>query len=295
VVARLIDFSIARHGPAPVPWAWLDLGSAARRELTLASDQDNAFAYATPGAGDDAAAIDSYFERIGREVNAGLVSSGFGADNNGVLAGNRLWRMSKADWLRTFDECLTEPNESHLIRASVSFDFRDTAGGLTIAAPLAERIRAAREHPYFMRLLARSATGSPVALGFRGQLAVERRGEDAGRLDLKHGAIIPLVNLVRFHSILTGITISPTLDRIEAVAGAGGLEPGLAEALAEAFGVISRIRLEHHAALIAAGSPPDNLIEPAELAPIASNDLREALHSVKRGQKQISAWVPAGR
>ena len=32
VVARLIDFSIARHGPAPVAWAWLDLGSAARRE-----------------------------------------------------------------------------------------------------------------------------------------------------------------------------------------------------------------------------------------------------------------------
>ena len=48
VVARLIDFSISRHGPAPVPWAWLDLGSAARREFTLASDQDNALAYGDP-------------------------------------------------------------------------------------------------------------------------------------------------------------------------------------------------------------------------------------------------------
>ena len=40
-------------GPAPLPWAWLDLGSAARREFTLASDQDNALAYARPAPGSE--------------------------------------------------------------------------------------------------------------------------------------------------------------------------------------------------------------------------------------------------
>ena len=78
VVARLIDFSIARHGPAPLPWAWLDLGSAARREFTLASDQDNALAYATPEPG-EAEAVDAYFERLGADVNDGLVRCGIGA------------------------------------------------------------------------------------------------------------------------------------------------------------------------------------------------------------------------
>ena len=71
-----------------------------------------------------------------------------------------------------------------------------------------------------MRLIARSAAGYPVALGFRGQLSTERDG----RLDLKQGAIIPLVNLVRYHALANGVTISPTLDRIEAAAGAGGLD-----------------------------------------------------------------------
>jgi CBS domain-containing protein len=293
LVARLIDFSIARHGPAPLPWAWLDLGSAARREFTLASDQDNALAYATPQPGEEQA-VDGYFARLGSEINDGLARCGFGVDNNGVLAGNRLWRMSKSDWLQTFDDCLREPNESHLIRASVSFDFRQAAGGLTIAAPLAERIRAAREYPDFIRLLARAAIGHPVALGRRGQLATERRGEHAGRLDLKQRAIIPLVNLVRFHAIGAGITISPTLDRIEAIASASVLEPGVAGALAEAFIVIARVRFEHHAALIAAGKPPDNLIDPDELPPIARGELREALHSVRRSQKQLGVWQPVG-
>src|SRR4030095_7815203 len=38
VTTRLIDFAISRHGPAPCAWAWLALGSVARRERTLASD-----------------------------------------------------------------------------------------------------------------------------------------------------------------------------------------------------------------------------------------------------------------
>lgn len=278
VVARLVDFSISRRGPAPVAWAWLDLGSAARREFTLASDQDNALAYAAREPG-----VDEYFARLGADVNAGLASCGIGVDNNGVLAGDRRWRMSRDEWLRTFEECLTEPSESHLVRASVAFDFRLVAGGLELTAELSTRVRAAREHPQFMRLIARAAAGQPVALGFRSQLSTD----DRGRLDLKSGAIIPLVNLVRYHALATGVTISPTVDRIEAAAAAGGLPRADADALAEAHEVIARVRFAHHARRIAAGAPADNLLDPGTLAPIARNDLREALQAVRRAQRRL--------
>jgi CBS domain-containing protein len=231
--------------------------------------------------------VDAYFQRLGSDVNQGLARCGIGVDNNGVMAGDRRWRMSKTDWIKTFDECLREPDESHLIRATVAFDFRPTAGGLQLGAELAGRIRAARGHPQFMRLLARSASGFQVALGFRGQLATERHGEDAGRLDIKRGGIIPLVNLVRYHALANGVSISPTLDRLEAVASAGGLEPDLKDALREAFEVITRLRFAHHAELIAAGTPADNLIDPGALAPIARTELREALLVVRRAQKRI--------
>ena len=93
VVTRLIDFSQWRHGPAPERWAFLDLGSAARREFTLASDQDNGLAYAQPPA-EAEAETDTYFARLGQEVNTGLDRCGIATDNNGVLAGDRRWRMS---------------------------------------------------------------------------------------------------------------------------------------------------------------------------------------------------------
>ena len=131
VTTRLLDFAIARHGPAPRAWAWLALGSVARRELTLASDQDNALAFADP----DDPEVDAYFERIAQDVNAGLVRAGFGADISGVVAGNALWRMSQSRWVQTFRDCLEFPDWSHLVRAAVAFDFRHVAGGLESLLP----------------------------------------------------------------------------------------------------------------------------------------------------------------
>jgi CBS domain-containing protein len=293
VVARLLEFAIWHAGEAPLLWTWLDLGSAARREFTLASDQDNALAYADPPPGQEAG-IDEYFARIGSEVNRGLERCGIGVDNNGVLAGKRLWRMSRSDWIATFDECLHEPDESHLVRATVSFDFRQTSGGLEIAPELSERIRAARDYPAFMRLMARTASGFAVPLGFRGQLVTGRNGDPEGKLDIKRGGVIPLVNLVRFYALANGVSISPTLDRVDAVARVGGLERAAADALAETYGVITRIRLEHHAQLIESGSTADNLLDPGELGPIAGTELREALHVVRGAQKRVAGWVPPG-
>ncbi|MBV9605002.1 MAG: cyclic nucleotide-binding domain-containing protein [Solirubrobacterales bacterium] len=298
VVARLIEFSIAARGPAPVAWSWLDLGSVARREFTLASDQDNALAYADsrsePADPADAGeeGVDAYFAQLGRDVNDGLVRCGIGLDNNGVLAGNRQWRMSTREWLSTFASTMEEPDESHLIRATVSFDFRSSAGGLMIAPELTERVRAARRHAQFMQLMARTATGYPVALSFRGQLASGQHGDPPGRLDLKRGAIIPLVNLVRYHALAGGVTISGTLDRIEAAASVGVLERAVADGLREAFDVINGVRFEHHAAQVQAGATPDNLIDPEQLAPIARTELREALQGVRRAQKRVGAWSP---
>src|SRR5262249_16950968 len=61
LTSRLIELTLARHGPAPAAWAWLVLGSTARREFTLGSDVENALAF-DGDAGDPA--IDSHFAAV---------------------------------------------------------------------------------------------------------------------------------------------------------------------------------------------------------------------------------------
>ena len=289
VVTRLVDFSSA-HGPAPVPWAWLDVGSAARREFTLASDQDNALAYGTPAAGHEQQ-VDDYFARLGADVNDGLARCGIGVDDNGVLALNWLWRMSRSDWLRTFDECSPAPHESHLIRASVAFDFRTAGGGLAITAALNERMRAARQHPDFMHLLAANRGGLPGGprLPRAAGGGARRRGRRAPGPQAPGDR--PARQPRALSRPLARRDLSPTIDRIEAVASVGGLDRAQADALLEAYAVITRLRFQHHAALIADGAPLENLLDPGELTPIARGELREALHVVRRAQRQLGPYA----
>ena len=61
LTVRLLELSTARRGPAPAAWAWLALGSTARRELTLGSDQENALAY--EGESDEAEAYFAVWPR----------------------------------------------------------------------------------------------------------------------------------------------------------------------------------------------------------------------------------------
>ena len=286
VTTRLLDFAIARHGPAPCAWAWLALGSAARRELTLASDQDNALAYADPA---DPPA-DAYFERVARDVNAGLARAGFGTDISGVVAANGLWRMSQSQWVQTFWDCLESPDRSHLVRAAVSFDFRHVAGGLEVTPPLVAVLREAPNYPRFLAQLARTATDAPPALPHRFFAARWDRQE----VDLKKGGVVPIANLARFHALANGITISATLERLVAAEELGGINKQTGQSLREAFAVICQVRLDHHAQQIRDGLTPDNVIRPEELPPLARSQLREAFQAIGRAQQQLNRFVPPG-
>jgi CBS domain-containing protein len=280
---RLVDLALAQHGIAPCAWAWMALGSTARREASLASDQDNALAYAEPAA-------DGWFADVAAFVNDGLARCGFGPDNAEVLARNRQWRMSEADWKRVFRDCLEQPDRSHLVRAAVAFDFRHVLGGLQIVRPLVEIEREVPAHPDFLRRLARTATDFQPPLGFRGKLQVD----DDGRIDLKRGGVVPIANLARFHALQSGVTISSTIPRLRAAAHAGSLEGERAAALEEAFELVTRIRLEHQAAEVEAGQTPSNRVNPGDLAPLARGQLRSALRLVADAQHALSRFVPIG-
>ena len=286
VTIRLLDFAIARHGPAPRAWAWLALGSVARRELTLASDQDNALASADPGDQE----VDAYFKRIAAHVNAGLSRAGFGADISGVVAENALWRMSESRWIQTFRDCLETLDWSHLIRAAVAFDFRHVAGGLEITPPLVAVLQEAREHRGFLAHIARTATDVDVPLPNWFQVSRWERQE----IDIKKTGIVPIANLARFHALSNGITISPTLDRLIAAEELGGLNKEITQSLQEAFTFIWQVRLDHHARQIREGRSPDNLIRPNQLPPLARKELREAFRAIAAAQQQLYRFVPLG-
>jgi CBS domain-containing protein len=195
--------------------------------------------------------------------------------------------MSETSWIRVFEECLVSPDRSHLIRATVAFDFRQIGGGLAVTPPLVEVLRRAKGHPDFLRQIARTATELKPPLGFRGSLA-------AREIDLKRRGVIPITNIARYHALANGITISGTDDRLAGALELGALEPELATELREAAVVIARTRYDHHVAQIQTGLPPDSVIDPGLLPPLARAHLRDAFLAVARAQKRLAVHRPIG-
>jgi CBS domain-containing protein len=275
MTSRLLELAFQRHGAPPTAFAWLALGSAARSELTLASDQDNGLAYADT----DHPGVDDYFRRVAEEVNNGLRRCGFKTDSHGVLARSKEWRMPLSEWCRVFTNCLAGQDVYRVVRASIAFDFRQVAGDLAIVTPLTEIMRTAPENWRFLNSLASLGMRTHSPLGFRQRLA--------DRVDIKRSGLLPIQNMARYHALANRIVVSGTLERLLAVEELGLHTSEPERSLREAFSSLAHVQLHHHAEAVRAGRSLDNIVDTKTLRPLTRVGLQEALRVVASARRRL--------
>ncbi len=274
---RLLQLAVEELGEPPVAYAWLALGSAARGELTLASDQDNGLAHAES----DDPAVGEYFRRMAEVVNAGLDRCGFRLDAHGVVASSGEWRLAASGWRELFASCLKGWDTERLVRASICFDFRQVAGDLDVVPPLQDIMRRAQRHDRFLGGLSDLGADIRSPLGFRQRLS--------GPVDVKKSGLLPIQNLARYYAFNSGFTPATTLERLLAVEEAGVHGSESARSLREAFVSLSHLRLRHHANAIRAGRTLDDVVDTERLRPLTRASLQEALRVVLAAQKRPPA------
>jgi CBS domain-containing protein len=282
VTRRLTELAVASLGEPPTPWAWLALGSEARREQTLATDQDNALAH-EEGDGE----VDRYFETLAKHVNRWLAECGYAECRAGVMARNPGWRLSRRGWTELLETWLRPPSRRDVHMAMIGLDLREVTGPMRIEADLQAMLATAPSHPYFLERLGQAALESRPPLGFLRELVVERSGDHVGTLDLKRVGTSPIVSFARRAAFSVGSTATSTVDRLRAAGARGSVASETALELEEAFVTLCRVRLEHQAAQIERGEPPDNHVDPLELAPLARRQLKEAFRAVARAQRSL--------
>jgi CBS domain-containing protein len=281
---RLTELVVAELGPPPAPWAWLTLGSAARREQTLATDQDTGLAFA--GIEKEVA---RYFERFAERMTAWLARAGYAECRAGVMARNPGWRMPLEGWLELYESWLRLPTQRNVRLAMIGLDVRGGIGPLDVEPELERLLAELPRFRAFLDELARAATAERPPLGFLRDFVVERSGRHVGTLDIKTGGVLPIVNLARYHAFTVGSSARRTTDRLRAAAARGALPVDTADELQDAFATVSRLRLEHQVTQIERGETPDNQLDPRELPPLVRRRLKEAFQAIARAQSAIVA------
>jgi len=283
---RVLEFTIREAGEPPASFAWLALGSQARREAVPSSDIDSAIVWFDGSDEDDS--IRSYFGELAVATLRGLENCGFHPDSHRASASDPLFIRSVGAWQRAARSWLEDPNqENAVMMVSVLVDNRPIYGVRT-GTPVAEAFRSASEHKQLLRLLARLALAHKPPTGFWRGLVIEDSGEHRGRLDLKLGGVVPICDLARWASMAAGVASASTTERLRA-AGAGGiLGETDARTLQEAFELVSEVRLDHQVAQLAAGEEPDDFVDPAELSALTRSHLKEVFRAVAAVQKRVA-------
>ncbi len=284
--ARLVALAIAELGEAPCPFAWLALGSTARHEQALHSDQDHALALG-PGFLPDE--HDAYFAELAERVTVGLEAIGFPRCRGDAMATRSAMRRPLEDWAHRFRTWIQQPDVDAMILSSIGFDFRSVAGTLDAESTLDAAVADARVNPAFLQLLARIALREEPPTGFLRGLVVQAKGEHAGTLDIKHGGITIVTSIARARAVAAGSPVKDTLSRLQAAVTGGTLRPESGQDLAEAFRFLVEVRLRHQVAQVRAGVTPDDFVDPTTLGTIERSGLREAFRAI-RGEQQLLAF-----
>lgn len=273
LVQRAIALAIEELGPAPAPFAWLTLGSDARREQTLLTDQDHAVAH---GDVDDDGA--GWFGRFAEDVTSQLEAAGLPRCPGGVMATN--WAGSVPTWCSRFEGWLAEPDVDALYRSSIFLDHRVVEGTLAVG----ELDATVRTHQRDGVLLARMAAAAGTSRPPLGLLHRLRSTAD-GTVDLKAGGINPIVALARVLAVEAGSSARSTIERLEVAVEHDGLHRDGAEELIEAFRFLQGVRFDAQLRAWRAGEPTTNRVAVDELPPTRRRHLKEAFVAVARIQQ----------
>jgi CBS domain-containing protein len=303
LIRRMIELAIESAGDPPAEFAWMTLGSHGRREPMPSSDVDSGMAWRDRPDPDPVATeprrrlastrISAYMQEIAANVADCIRVIGWRLDPHGVTASGAFSASSIEDWRRSIQSWLTRPEDNRvLIAVSILLDGRVVYGPrrkLDVKRLLFEEgDRSTLEH-WMLRL----ALAAKPPTGFMHNITVEGSGGHAGTFDVKHGGLLPIVDLARYLALAAEIPANHSLDRLRAAADQGKVKRTDARVLEEALELFTALRLEHQVAQLEQGREPDDHIDPRDLDPLTRRYLRDAFREVSAVQRSLSRGLAA--
>jgi CBS domain-containing protein len=290
---RLLELGEEKLGPAPLPYCFLALGSMARDEQLVKTDQDNALILDNRY---DPKVHGEYFDELAQFVSDGLDACGYVYCTGLIMATNPKWRKTRKEWEACFADWIENPDPEALLNASIFFDLDGVWGKTDWADQLNSFIvRKAKRSPHFLACLARNALSRTPPLGFFKDFVVEKDGQHRNSMNLKRRGTAPLADLIRVHALAVGSKAQNSFERLDDIIKADILPKGRETDIRDALEFISMVRIRHQALDIEAGREADNNIEPENLSDFERRNLKEAFQVLSNSQRFLKYRYPYSR
>ncbi|EGQ8032620.1 cyclic nucleotide-binding/CBS domain-containing protein [Vibrio parahaemolyticus] len=282
---RLAELAEQELGPAPIPYCLVAMGSMARDEQLIVTDQDNALIL------DDSYDPDKhgeYFAQLAKFVCDGLAACGYTYCTGDIMATNPEWRKTKSQWEECFGDWIDHPTPERLLNSNIFFDLLGIHGRVKWAEQLSSFIVIrAKKNNRFLACMAYNAIRRTPPLGFFKDFVMEKDGRHRNSINLKRRGTAPLADLIRVHALAIGSRSQNSFDRLDDINDAGILPKGRGMDLRDAMELIYMVRIRHQALDIENGDEPDNNIEPENMSDFERRNLKAAFQILSNAQNFI--------
>ncbi|MBU4487116.1 MAG: PAS domain S-box protein, partial [Candidatus Delongbacteria bacterium] len=209
-IKLFIKMSLEETGIPPAKFAFLSLGSTARQEMTMFSDQDNALIFEDTENTDKAK---KYFIRLADKVCSKLNKAGFPFCPGGIMAVNPKWCISLSEWKNSFAEWIENASSDSILEINVFFDIRCDYGEDKLVQELQGFIHEkVEQHPQFFIHFAQNCLIYKEPLNLLGRIKAESK-DGAKTFNIKDN-LIPIVNFARLYALKNNITEPGTIKRL---------------------------------------------------------------------------------
>ena len=292
---RLLELGEAELGPPPVPYCFMALGSMARNEQSIVTDQDNALVLDDSF---DPDRHDAYFQALGKFVSDGLAVCGYTYCTGDIMATNQRWRQPLNTWKQYFRDWIDNPTPERLLHSSIFFDLDSVSGDSSLVTQLQELVaERAPKSPLFLAAMARNASNRTPPLGFFRNFVMEKDGKQNNTINVKRRGTAPMVDLIRVHALACGSAAQNSFERLDDIARTDLLPSGVGDRIRYALEFISMVRIRHQAIDLKRDHPPTNSIAPENISSTERHNLKDAFQLLSDAQKflQFRYPVPARR
>ena len=258
------------------------MGSEGRGEQLLRTDQDNGLIFRDEP-------VDGERKAIAEPFNRALIDLGYPPCPGNVMATNPEWSQAVASYRRDVRRWMSEPSADAFLKLAILYDASPVAG----EARLLTQIKAmlfeflGREEA-FAGHFSRATLIFPTPLGLFNRLILTETPNGGQGIDVKKGAIFPIVHGVRSLALEYRITETNTIGRIQALSGRGPFSDAFSADLIEAFDFVSTLRLRQQFRAVGQGETFDNTVDVGLLRGFERNLLRDSLKIVKQFKSDIT-------
>ncbi len=271
-------------GLPPVPFAWYQMGSGARGEQFMLTDQDHFLVYANSKQPE----VKNYFALLGEEIVKHLEQAGYKRCDGKMMSNEEVWRGSISDWKARLQEWSIQTTDEQVLLSYNFLSFRFLFGDRTIdksfTKMVQKQLKSAQTLLYYM---AQQEQNNPIPQFDTTFFTLFKTKEKNEMIDIKLHALFPMHHCLQILGTLQNLMNRTPLQLLEGLVQTGEFSDEFASDIRHAYEVALKTRIHLSWKKHLRGEPIKTLIKFNNLRHWEQDELKTMLKTVRALQMHL--------